>query len=325
MVSLSAVNASNARISSVLPSNLVALFVGGTSGIGEATLKKFAQHAASPRVYFVGRSQEAADRIIAECQALNPTGQFIFRQADVSLIRNVDKVCEEIKAREQSINLLFLSCGVASLDRSKTAEDIHLLAAINYYARVRFITNLLPLVQHASELRRVVSVGGGSHEDEIDRNDFPALTIPVEKFRGHLTSLVTLGIEGVAQGAPEVSFIHDYPGTVKTKLLDIYPEEVLKTFEYVPIDECGQRHLFLTTSARFPPANGADMGVPLEDGLEIAVGTSGAVGSGVYSVGVDCESASPAVLAILKGMRERGLVDEVRLHTQDEFRRITTS
>ncbi|KAK5634787.1 hypothetical protein RRF57_010500 [Xylaria bambusicola] len=325
MVSLSTVSASNVRISSILPSNLVAVFIGATSGIGEATLKKFAQHTISPRVYFIGRSQEAADRIAAECRALNPTGQFIFRQADVSLIRNVDKVCEEIKAKEQSINLLFLSCGVASLDRSKTAEGVHLLAAINYYARIRFITNLLPLVQRASGLRRIVGVGGGSHEDEIDRNDFPALTIPIEKLRGHLTSLVTLGIEGVARGAPEVSFIHDYPGTVKTKLLDIYPEEVLKTFEYVPIDECGQRHLFLATSARFPPANGTVMGVPLEDGVEIAVGTSGAVGSGVYSVGVDCESASSAVLAVLKGMRERGLVEEVRLHTQDELRRITTS
>lgn len=118
MVSLSSVSSSNSRISSALPSRLVALFVGATSGIGEATLKKFAQHAKSPRAYFIGRSQEAADRIVAECQALNPTGQYIFRQADVSLIRVVDEVCEEIKGKEQSINILFLSCGVGRMDRA---------------------------------------------------------------------------------------------------------------------------------------------------------------------------------------------------------------
>ncbi|KAI1365592.1 NAD(P)-binding protein [Xylaria arbuscula] len=325
MVTLSAVTASNKRISSALPSNLVALFVGATSGIGEATLKKFAQYTVNPRVHLIGRSREAADRIVAECQVLNPRGQYVFRQTDVSLIRNVDKVCKDIKAEEECIHLLFMSCGVPNMDRAKTAENVHLLAAVNYYARIRFIQNLLPLVQRAPGFRRIVTVGGGSHEAELDTNDFPALKIPVEKFRGHLTSLVTLGLEGVAQAVPDVSFIHDYPGTVKTKLLDGFPEEVLKTFQYVPIEECGERHLFLATSAKFPPASGKDAGVSLEDGGEVAVGTSGVVGSGVYSVGVDCESASPAVLEILRGMRGRGLVQEVYRHTQEEFLRITTN
>ncbi|KAI3341794.1 NAD(P)-binding protein [Ustulina deusta] len=323
MVSLSSVSSSNSRISSALPSRLVALFVGATSGIGEATLKKFAQHAKSPRAYFIGRSQEAADRIVAECQALNPTGQYIFRQADVSLIRVVDEVCEQIKGKEQSINILFLSCGVGRMDRAKTAEGVHLLAALNYYARIRFIANLLPLIRHAPSLRRVVTVGGGGHEDVLDQTDFPALTIPEDKLRGHLTSLVTLGLEAVARTAPDVSFVHDYPGTVRTKLLNYLPEDVLKTLKFVPIDESGERHLFLATSARFPPANGVDVGVPLGGSVEVAVGASGAVGSGIYSVGPDCESASHAVLELLNDMRRRGLVQEVSQHTEGEFRRIT--
>ncbi|KAI1421650.1 NAD(P)-binding protein [Xylaria sp. FL1777] len=325
MVSLSSIIASNSRISSALPSGLVGLFVGATSGIGEATLKQFAQQTTRPRAYFVGRSQEAADRIVDECKKLNPAGQYIFRKADVSLIRVVDEVCKEIKAKEQSINLLFLSCGVSRLDRAKTAEDLHLLAALNYYARIRFITNLLPLIRQAQSLRRVVIVAGGGHEAELDRTDFPALKIPAEKLRGHLTSLVTLGLEAVAQTAPDVSFVHDYPGSVKTKLLENFPEELLKTLTYVPIEESGQRHLFLATSARFPSADKGDTaGIPLEDGVEVAVGTSGEVGSGIYSVGADCESASPAVLKLLSDMRQRGLVQEVSQHTEAEFRRITT-
>ncbi|KAI0421198.1 NAD(P)-binding protein [Xylaria grammica] len=323
MVSLSSVISSNSRVSSTLPIGLVAVFVGATSGIGEATLKKFAEYADNPRAYFIGRSQQAADRIVAECKALNPRGQYIFRKADVSLIRVVDEICENLKAEEKHINILFLSCGVPNLDRSKTAEGLHLLAALNYYARIRFITNLLPLIRQAPSLRRVVTVGGGGHEDELDRTDFPAFNIPAEKLRGHLTSLVTLGIEAVAQNAPEVGFVHDYPGTVRTKLLDNMPEERLKTLKFVPIDESGQRHLFLATSAKFPPANGvAAGGVPLGDGVEVAVGTSGEVGSGVYSIGADCEGVSPGVLKLLHDLRERGLVQEVSRHTEDEFRQI---
>src|SRR4051795_10506469 len=59
MVSLPDIESSNARISTALPPGLVAVFVGGTNGIGETTLKRFAKHARQPRAYFIGRSQEA--------------------------------------------------------------------------------------------------------------------------------------------------------------------------------------------------------------------------------------------------------------------------
>jgi hypothetical protein len=112
MVSLPDVQSSNDQIAK-LPAGLVAVFVGATNGIGEATLKEFARSAKSPRAYFVGRSQEAGNRITAECRQLNPEGEYLFIKADLSLIRNVDEVCREIKSKEKAINLLFLSCGSA--------------------------------------------------------------------------------------------------------------------------------------------------------------------------------------------------------------------
>lgn len=119
MVTLSDVQASNTRISSSLPVGLVAVFVGGTSGIGEFTLKKFAQYALKPRVYFIGRSQEAGDRILAECEELNPDGEFTFIKADLSLLAVVDEVCRDIKSKESTINLLFLSAGTTNFGASK--------------------------------------------------------------------------------------------------------------------------------------------------------------------------------------------------------------
>jgi NAD(P)-dependent dehydrogenase (short-subunit alcohol dehydrogenase family) len=111
MVALEDVQSSNSRIASTLPPGLVAVFVGGTSGIGETALKQFAKHARQPRVYFVGRSQESADRVAMECKALNSEGDYIFIKADTSLIRNVDDVCRKIKSKEKAINLLFISTG----------------------------------------------------------------------------------------------------------------------------------------------------------------------------------------------------------------------
>ena len=68
-------------------------------------------------IYFVGRSQESADSISGELKALNSEGEYNFIKADVSLIHNVDKVCQDIKDKEGSINLLFLSPGAMHLHR----------------------------------------------------------------------------------------------------------------------------------------------------------------------------------------------------------------
>jgi hypothetical protein len=41
--------------------------------------------------------------------------------------------------------------------------------------------------------------------------------------KGHLETLITLALEGVAKQAPEVSFIHNSPGTVNTGLFNRIP------------------------------------------------------------------------------------------------------
>lgn len=103
---------------------MVAVFVGGTSGIGEYTLKSFARHTKSPKIYLVGRSQDAADRIALECTKLNPDGDYIFIQSDVSLLKNVQGVCEQILSKEASINLLFQTQGGLQMESESCKLDM---------------------------------------------------------------------------------------------------------------------------------------------------------------------------------------------------------
>ncbi len=111
MVAYSAVQASNARIASALPETIVAVFVGGTSGIGEYTLKELAGAARRPRIYIMGRSQSSFDRIAAECEEINREGRYIFVQGDLSLLRNVDGLCKKVQDQEKAINMVFWSAG----------------------------------------------------------------------------------------------------------------------------------------------------------------------------------------------------------------------
>ncbi|CAG7938658.1 unnamed protein product [Penicillium olsonii] len=319
MVSLTDVQASNANIATALPAGLVAVFVGATNGIGEATVKEFARSTHSPHAYLVGRSQEAAARIIAECRQLNPVGEFIFIQADVSLMRNVDEVCHEIKSKERAIDLLFLSY---------TSEGLHIMTATAYYARIRFILNFLPLLRQ-SRLRRVVTVLAGGHEGPIDASDFQGRNMSMLKLRGHIVSMTELALEKIAEQAPEVSFVHDYPGTVKTGigrdpntllvwLLNVVLL-IVGPWIYIPNRESGERHLFFATSAKYPPKVG-DAGVSLIGDRKVAAGTDGKVGSGVYSVHWDGEHA--AGVELLAGFRAH-MAPRVWEHTIAEFKRIT--
>jgi short-subunit dehydrogenase len=99
--------------------------VGGTSGIGESTAREVVRYTGSPTVYIVGRSQTEADRITAEFKELNSKSKVHFIRSDVSLLRNVDKVCDEIKSKEKKINLLVLTPGILTL-QGRTGKSSHI-------------------------------------------------------------------------------------------------------------------------------------------------------------------------------------------------------
>lgn len=116
MVALSSIQSSNAALSKDLPPGLVGVFVGATSGIGKAALLKVAQYARQPRLYFIGRSQSAADEILRQLKQTNPDGRYEFIKADASLLRVVDEVCGSIKEKENRVDVLFQSQGTLDIN-----------------------------------------------------------------------------------------------------------------------------------------------------------------------------------------------------------------
>lgn len=105
MVAINVVRSANARLVQKQP--LVAVFVGGTAGIGEYAVRALTRNVAKHdgkglRVYIVGRKQDAADKIIADCEKECPKGDFRFVKAnDLSLLGDVDRVCKEIVTLEE--------------------------------------------------------------------------------------------------------------------------------------------------------------------------------------------------------------------------------
>ncbi|KAL9095083.1 MAG: hypothetical protein Q9165_002686 [Trypethelium subeluteriae] len=324
MVSFSEVQSSNSRISSTFPSGLVAIFVGATSGIGEYTLKQFAKYARRPRVYFLGRSQDAGDRIAGECKEVNPEGTYQFIKADVSSICEVDNVCRSVASQEQAINLLFLSQGTLTTQ-----------IALCHYSRIRFIINLLPLLQRATHLRRVVSVFAATKEGPVNTADIQGRKVSLMSAlsaRGHASSLVTLSLEKLAGTAPDVSFVHDFPGAVRTNIargggamMFLLRTASNLVLTFIPNEESGERHLYLATSAKYPASSDTvrTSGIPLASGNTAARGTDGNSGSGVYSIDQDGESASSTTEELLAELRRNGKAKAIWDDLIVEFTRIT--
>ncbi len=82
----------------------VALVTGGSSGIGLATAKLFAQRGAT--VYITGRRQKELDDAVRE---IGPSATGI--QGDVSRFGDIDKIYQTIRAQKGKLDILFANAG----------------------------------------------------------------------------------------------------------------------------------------------------------------------------------------------------------------------
>ena len=104
MSNMGSVHATNRDL--VQQQSLVAVFSGGSGGIGALSLKALASTAGVSdgkglRTYIVARNATAANEVISECRKLNPDGQYHFIKVDdCALIGNVDAACVKLVEAE---------------------------------------------------------------------------------------------------------------------------------------------------------------------------------------------------------------------------------
>ncbi|KAJ6543378.1 hypothetical protein DFH09DRAFT_928704, partial [Mycena vulgaris] len=126
MPSLATVRVANATYApSYLP---VAIFVGGTSGIGRATAEAFARYTkGNAHTVLLGSNAAATDTILASFPKPPATSlsqwKHEFVQCDASLLSNVDAAAVALLARLPRVHLLVLSAGYLSFaGRDDTAS-----------------------------------------------------------------------------------------------------------------------------------------------------------------------------------------------------------
>jgi len=158
----------------------VAVFVGGTAGIGQGMAEAFARYTkGNAHIVIIGRNRTAAEAIISSFPKPTveeggdpPVHEFI--PCDASLMKNVEATTTELLSRLPKVNFLVLSPGYLSLSKEKTEEGIDARFALYYYARWKFTHDLLPLLHNAKQAgedAKVMSVLSAGKGGQIDLDD----------------------------------------------------------------------------------------------------------------------------------------------------------
>ncbi|KAM0540402.1 hypothetical protein ACHAPJ_013611 [Fusarium lateritium] len=216
------IRASNALITkAIVPKT--AVFVGGTDGIGKATLKNLVSKGFPLRVYIVGRNEAGHQALFDDLRTLNPKVNLIYVEGQISMATCLSlgakaSIWDTSVAIPESLRLTI---------PTETSEGLEASQVVSYYRHIVFITRLLTQLRAAaksSESARVINIlAAGQESTDLFLDDL-TLKRPgrfgIPTFAAHAATSVTLTLKRIAE-APEnkdIIFIHSHPGRVGTGL-----------------------------------------------------------------------------------------------------------
>jgi len=208
-----------------------ALVTGGTDGIGKEIARGLAGQGAN--VLLVGRDSDKGARARGDlCESTrNPHVEFL--QADLSLIKEADRLAREISRRWLSLDYLVHSAGVVRGRRELTIEGVESNFAINYLGRFALTARLLPLLEAAGQpdhSARIVIIGGAAlngtiHFEDVNlTSNFRTLRAVGQFCQANDVFTVELGRRlAAADGSPHVTITSLKVGVVKTNIRREFP------------------------------------------------------------------------------------------------------
>ena len=122
-------------------SNKVALITGGSSGIGLATAKVFAEEGAE--VIITGRNQESLDKAVGELEH-----RVTSMVSDTAQLADIEKLAAELRSQGKQIDVLFLNAGIAKLAPIEQTDEALYDETFNINVKGLYFTikHLLPLM-----------------------------------------------------------------------------------------------------------------------------------------------------------------------------------
>lgn len=143
------------------------ILTGATSGIGKALAFKIAKKGHS--LILISRNLKKGQDTVKEIQKATHNKNLYLLQADLSSLKSIKKVCDEILSEFNSIDVLINNAGISLQKRELSLDGIEKVFATNYLGHFN-LTNLLLEKIKLSSPSRIINITSQAQK-EIDFDD----------------------------------------------------------------------------------------------------------------------------------------------------------
>jgi retinol dehydrogenase 12 len=149
-----------------------ALVSGGTDGIGKEIARGLASRGV--RLIVVGRDADKGRRAEQELSRTHGNAGVTYFQADLSLVREADRLAAGIRRQWRALNYLVLCAGSIRARQVITDEGVESNFALNYLTRFVLTRSLLPVLHAAGtpeRAARILLISGAARHGKIHFDD----------------------------------------------------------------------------------------------------------------------------------------------------------
>lgn len=226
------------------------LVTGANAGIGKETTAGLAARGA--RILMVCRHRGRGEAAIEEIRRRVPEAELELVLADLSRLRSVRALVEEIEERTARLDVLVSNAGVYNVRRRVTEDGFELTLAVNHLAPFALVRGLLPLLRRSAPARVVVVASAAHFRGTIAFDDLQGeRRYSGWKVYAQSKLANVLFAAELARRVPraEVTSNSLHPGTVATKLLlrGIIPRWLARPWTITP-DEGARTPLYVATA-----------------------------------------------------------------------------
>ena len=136
------------------------IITGATDGIGKQTALDLAK--LGYNIGLVGRNQEKGDEVLDEIASETGNHSLKYFKADLSIIKNLDNLANDIKREYNSIDILINNAGAYFSQYSETEEQLEMTFALNHLSYFK-LTQLLMDIRKIDQPGRVINVASSAH------------------------------------------------------------------------------------------------------------------------------------------------------------------
>jgi len=216
----------------------VVVITGGNSGIGKSIAELFYNHGA--KVVIVGRDSAKLDALKAQF-----SGNITAIQADVSLLADLDKLYQQVKATHGKIDCLVVNAGIAGGELIEEVNEHHFDEIMNTNLKGAYFTvqKAVPLLNNNASVILISSMAchGGWKGLSVYSAAKAAISVLAQSFSADLIDR-GIRVNSISPGFTDTPIFKDRSTIPKTS-------ELVPLKRFATPEEIAQAALFLASNA----------------------------------------------------------------------------